>query len=714
MGTTSYKARVSGLLGVCALMHAAPASALPAQTAVSITPLSDPQTLPFLLGCLAGAAAAGCISLIAFLHYSQRMQSHMDEAIQAAQTHVLPVINTSMQTGSSPHVSSADSTAHMSYEQLRATYDTNKRSMSATERMLNTPQYAVSSELSSRVPDIYPHSAAFVVPSTQEVGVHTNSSPAASAATVQQAPAVSRAHITHDYEDIAQNYVRQQTFKQRLQLRAEGVAKILSERIGTNKFDDLPVIERADGSVGDVGTQWWNTRMGDAVRKVGSLCDIPDFDFSAATLSQSAQVQPSVGLAEEVQPASAQVQSDSAPLPLSRSKARIDTVKRSETIAARVANVNIGQYPAKRTVDELDHADLWEAALTSMNNRIDEPKAVSDIPVIHAQYDDIDGAAIEPSLVVPAETSAAYAAAAAQAPTVPASAPAAALDETVYAPMSLELNTTAKAAEIPQATPSTSKFTDIVGATDTLDDPDHIEPKTGFIPFKISANHPEIVDASSYVDFLIRDEVARHKKKVQEEARIAAAKKAQKLAAQKAAQKAARLAAQQAAQKAAQQTAQKVANDATLNTAHGAAAKNTQYSPANTYANLTVLAGGYKPNGSMSAHTYSSLSLVGRDAELVRVGLIEDAHASHASTLDVASFLHTQPAPSASTFFDDELEGDGMRRHARTTIGTSQSFLRPKHMRHAARYNDDADAYNEYSGKAADVLRKACNLVQEA
>ena len=127
-----------------------------------------------------------------------------------------------------------------------------------------------------------------------------------------------------------------------------------------------------------------------------------------------------------------------------------------------------------------------------------------------------------------------------------------------------------------------------------------------------------------------------------------------------------------------------------------------------------MLAGGYKPNGSKSAHTYSSLSLVGRDAELVRVGLIEDAHASHASTLDVASFLHTQPAPSASTFFDDELEGDGMRRHARTTIGTSQSFLRPKHMRHAARYNDDADAYNEYSGKAADVLRKACNLVQEA
>lgn len=701
MGTTSYKARVSGLLGACALMHAASAYALPAQTAVSITPLSDPQTLPFLLGCLAGAAAAGCISLIAFLHYSQRMQSHMDEAIQAAQTHVLPVINTSMQTGSSASASSADSTAHMAYEQLRATYDTNKRSMNATERMLNTPQFAVSSELSSRVPDIYPHSAAFAAASTQEAGVRTNSLPVAPAAADHQVPAASRAHITHDYEDIAQNYVRQQTFKQRLQLRAEGVAKILSERIGTNKFDDLPVIERADGSVGDVGTQWWNTRMGDAVRKVGSLRDIPDFDFSAATLSQPAQVQPSVGLAEEVQPASAQIQSASAPLPLSRSKARIDTVKRSETIAARVANVNIGQYPAKRTVDELDHADLWEAALTSMNNRIDEPKAFSDIPVIPAQYDDIDGAAIEPSLVVPAETSSAP---------IPASASAAALDETVYAPMSLELNTTAKAAEIPQATPSTSKFTDIVGATDTLDDPDHIEPKTGFIPFKISANHPEIIDASSYVDFLIRDEVARHKQKVQEEARIAAAKKAQKLAAQKAAQKAARLAAQKAAQKA----AHKVANDGTLNTAHGAAAKNTQYSPANTYANLTVLAGGYKPNGSKSAHTYSSLSLVGRDAELVRVGLIEDEHASHASTLDVASFLHTQPAPSASTFFDDELEGDGMRRHARTTIGTSQSFLRPKHMRHAARYNDDADAYNEYSGKAADVLRKACNLVQEA
>ena len=69
-------------------------------------------------------------------------------------------------------------------------------------------------------------------------------------------------HATDDYGQIAENYVNRITFRERMARRAEGVAAALSGRIGSGMMDGLPVIERADGSVGDVGTSWWTTEVG--------------------------------------------------------------------------------------------------------------------------------------------------------------------------------------------------------------------------------------------------------------------------------------------------------------------------------------------------------------------------------------------------------------------------------------------------------------------
>ena len=69
-------------------------------------------------------------------------------------------------------------------------------------------------------------------------------------------------HATDDYGQIAENYVNRITFRERMARRAEGVAVALSGRIGSGMMDGLPVIERADGSVGDVGTSWWTTEVG--------------------------------------------------------------------------------------------------------------------------------------------------------------------------------------------------------------------------------------------------------------------------------------------------------------------------------------------------------------------------------------------------------------------------------------------------------------------
>ena len=53
-------------------------------------------------------------------------------------------------------------------------------------------------------------------------------------------------------------------------------------------------------------------------------------------------------------------------------------------------------------------------------------------------------------------------------------------------------------------------FSDTVGGSDTLDEPDGLEPDTQFIPFRVPAGHPEVVDTESYVDHLISEEFSRN------------------------------------------------------------------------------------------------------------------------------------------------------------------------------------------------------------
>ena len=51
-------------------------------------------------------------------------------------------------------------------------------------------------------------------------------------------------------------------------------------------------------------------------------------------------------------------------------------------------------------------------------------------------------------------------------------------------------------------------FHDVVGGPSTIDDPEGLEPPTGFIPFRVPASHPEVVDTETYVDYLLRDELS--------------------------------------------------------------------------------------------------------------------------------------------------------------------------------------------------------------
>ena len=145
-------------------------------------------------------------------------------------------------------------------------------------------------------------------------------------------------HAARDYEDIAENYVEKQSFRQRMATRAQGVAATLSARIDANRMEGLPVIERADGSVGDVGTPWWTAAVGPAV---SGPIGVPEVSADA--------------------------------IPSEFGSAGIDDLQfmsaRPRDISRRVAPVEEDAYPEKRSIEDVT-GDDWDRALKAMDEKI--------------------------------------------------------------------------------------------------------------------------------------------------------------------------------------------------------------------------------------------------------------------------------------------------------------------------------------------------------
>ncbi len=235
---------------------------------------------------------------------------------------------------------------------------------------------------------------------------------------------VTGGHATDDYEQIAQNYVRRKSLRETMATRAQGVAQTLRERMDAEMMDGLPVIERADGSVADVGTSWWNTSVG-----AGSIKKLDEFvdDAREDGLAIPSSFSPATGkdLLIEAAQAAAPAQEFMR-----------------EGISKRVAFVDEGVFPEVHDVDCSVSEDDWASALKSMDERFN----------VHAGI-----AEPEPAFAAP--------------------------------------------------------FADVVGDSDTLDEPDGLEQSTAFIPFKPIAGHPEIVDTETYVNHLLEEEFERNSSK---------------------------------------------------------------------------------------------------------------------------------------------------------------------------------------------------------
>ena len=246
--------------------------------------------------------------------------------------------------------------------------------------------------------------------------VQASPEPAADAAVsaAAQVPVVP-SHATNDYGQIAVNYVNRITFRERMACRAKGVAAALSSRIGSGMMDGLPVIERADGSVGDVGTSWWTTEVGR--ERVNA-----NTGFAADEVAQ-------ISIPSSFSADAARTALEAARKQHSRSRA---------DIASRLAFIDEGVFPEHRSAAEAA-TDDWEQALRSMEeNLAADPETPNQDPI---------------------------------------------------------------------------EFIDAVGNSETLDEPDNMEPDTSFIPFRTPAGHPEVVDTESYVDYLIEDEFGRNSSK---------------------------------------------------------------------------------------------------------------------------------------------------------------------------------------------------------
>ena len=274
-----------------------------------------------------------------------------------------------------------------------------------------------------------------------------------------------------DYADVAEDYVRKITLAERMAARAKGVASVLQERLGAAKMEGLPVIARADGSVGDVGEAWWDQAFGDEMRPATvsvagmesvneGLADNSAVLFCAQTPAaaaaakdlwvaqaaqaavrqqstaptQAAQSAPSAS-AQPAQPATSQPAPSASARPAS---VAVEPRRDREVIATRLADP-AEAFPAQGQRWSDQQQDLWAVALAALDERTNEDIAM------------------------------------AAANAVPAPSPASFDEE--------------------------------------LDEVDHLEPDTIFMAFKPQAGRPDVTDTDSYVDMLVDQELARNESK---------------------------------------------------------------------------------------------------------------------------------------------------------------------------------------------------------
>lgn len=212
-----------------------------------------------------------------------------------------------------------------------------------------------------------------------------------------------------DMEALADEYVADKTFKERIRAIARGVHDVLAERLSPNAEDfmsDMPVIQRADGSVGDIGESWWKN----ATTREASA------GFSAEQKTENA----------------------------ADANAALEAEMRSAAIAKRVHHMEEAPFDLNQSI-AVSREGSWDEALAAMEQNAQENLALTMGDIMSAAK--MDSAAV------------------------------------------------------------LSEMEDAEFDWIDMDEVDGIEPDTGFLTFRVPGGHPEVQDTSSYVDYLVKDEL---------------------------------------------------------------------------------------------------------------------------------------------------------------------------------------------------------------
>lgn len=172
-----------------------------------------------------------------------------------------------------------------------------------------------------------------------------------------------------DYAEVATNYVAGVTLAERMATAARGVANVLTERLGANMMEGIPVIQRADGTVADVGTTWWD----DAIEASGR--DSVEIGSAAEALVQPDEIR--------YAPRAASLD-DTAPQAVEMRPEPSSTSFKRDAAAKRLLSVDLGVFPEHRSASELDgKQDVWAAALEAL-----EEKAMTPVDLV---FEDVVG-----------------------------------------------------------------------------------------------------------------------------------------------------------------------------------------------------------------------------------------------------------------------------------------------------------------------------------
>ncbi|MCH3943103.1 MAG: hypothetical protein LKE37_05380 [Atopobiaceae bacterium] len=186
------------------------------------------------------------------------------------------------------------------------------------------------------------------------------------------------ASARNDLEQVASDYAKDLSFAERVAARARGVAATLGSRISGDMMEGLPMIERADGSVADVGTGWWTKGRG----RGGPFDRIA---LPAARRSSPTTPRSSLPRAMAHRPTSA--------WRTTPPRGKIDvTAARAAAIATRLSGIDQSAFPEERVAGRPKHEDLWAQALAAMEEQSLPPvEEVEEVIGDMDTLDEIDG-----------------------------------------------------------------------------------------------------------------------------------------------------------------------------------------------------------------------------------------------------------------------------------------------------------------------------------